>query len=462
MTAPHRPLLPTRRPLVLAAAILTLLATLVVGGAVGVRGLESRLHPDLASLSETIGHDIADLTAYAVGAGIPLDRLIGVPDYFDSILAFDDRIVAILLRGPGDGPVLFQRGPAAAAAAAALAGAPAGLLTLPEGLAAPVPVRVDDRTIATVLVVLGPALDPSVLAALAERLALAGLGLAVLAALVLTLLLTLLRDRPGAAVNGLAAATLAGDLARRWDGTAPGALGRLLMAVQARRAALAARAHRLSLAAFAARAGHYAPAPLAAIDAAENQGLDGLHRTGLTDPPPLAVDETGLQRGAVASLLLAEALLLPLWAGLALPAPGGVAVLAALPLLALPVGWAVARRLLGGFARGLIFTAGAAVAAGGLLTLALAGAGDTVLAARLIGGFGYGLALSAALAGGRLTPAWPGPLWALAAGLPLGLALSGMLAAPLPPVLAAAILLAAGIVGGLTLPPAPAGREGGR
>lgn len=454
------PLLPDRSLPVLALAMLAVLATLAAAALLGVRGIDRHLHPALDSVSETVGRDVAGQASRAVTAGVPFDRLAGVPAYLDTILAFDPRIVAIVLLR-ADGVVAHARGPLAGPAAAALTAhpaAPTAPLGLAGGRAAPVPVLAGEAPVGQVLVVVGPALEASALLRFALVALLIGLGLAALAALSARTLLCLTRDRPLDGLTGLLAETDRGDLGRRWEGSAPGALGRLIARVERRRADLAGRAHHLTLSAFAARAGHFDPAPLNAIDAAERQGLDGLQRTGLTDPPPLTGDEAPLRRAAVAGLLLAEALLLPLWPALPASAAAVALGLAALPLLAIPFGVWLARRVLAGFARGLIFTAGALIAAAALVALGAVEETGGRAVSRLLTGAGLGMALAAATIGAprHRSGLFGGAALALLAGLPLAAALAVLAPAALLPTLlpgiAAMVLAITGLLGGLTLP----------
>jgi HAMP domain-containing protein/MFS family permease len=68
-------------------------------------GLEPHAHAKARVLADTIGDQIER----AVGLGIPLNRLVGVDDYFDDILAADAEIAYLSLRD-SDGTVLMWRG----------------------------------------------------------------------------------------------------------------------------------------------------------------------------------------------------------------------------------------------------------------------------------------------------------------------------------------------------------------
>ncbi len=101
-----------RRAAMLMAALLVLAALglglwLLLGSVIIRQGLEPQAQAKARVLADTIGDQIER----AVGLGIPLERLVGVADYFDDILAADPDIAHLSLRDK-DGKVLTWRGDA--------------------------------------------------------------------------------------------------------------------------------------------------------------------------------------------------------------------------------------------------------------------------------------------------------------------------------------------------------------
>jgi len=396
------------RLLLLAAAALLLAALLL--GAVGLRAVEQRLAAEVAATSVTVGRGLAQQFEVALAAGVPFEELTGVEAFLRRATGFDPRIgFAALLDAEG------RVAHAAGSLPESLAGGGVGSLEdaprlgLGGHLAVPVAVRpegaAETATPAAAYVVVGVEAG---LSADQRRTFLLHATLAVLA--LLLLLLAILRpllwnglERPAEALAGLAAAVRRGDLAQTTWLAAPGPLGRLLAAARGRLASVNAGFQAFLLSAFAARAGHFEPPVLREITAVVRRALADYRLPPVTGAWPLPLGDAALRRSAFFALLLGEALLLPGWR--ALPAlqdlgpPLAVAAVQLPLLLSLPLGLLVARRLLAGFAEGLVFTAGALIAAAALLGLALADGVAAVVALRLLGGLGLGLALRPLAAG---------------------------------------------------------------
>lgn len=395
-----------RNRLLLVAMAALLLAALLLG-AVGLRAVEQRLAAEVSATSVTVGRGLAQQVEVALAAGVPFAELTGVEAFLRTASGFDPRIgFAALL--DAEGRLAHAAGAAAGALPEALAAGAdrfeeTPLLRFEGHLAVPVPVRPDSVTAGYLLVGVEAGLSAGQRQSFLLHAALAVLALLLLLLAFLRSLLWSGLERPAEALAALAAAVGRGDLTQTTWLVAPGPLGRLLAAARMRLAAVNAGFQAFLLSAFAARAGHFEPPVLREITAVVRRALADYRLPPVTGAWPLALGEEAQRRSAFFALLLGEALLLPGWRGM--PALQGLslplAVAAAqLPLLlALPLGLQLARRLLGGLAAGLVFTAGALIAAAGLLGLALAETPTAVVALRLLGGLGLGLALRP-LAGG--------------------------------------------------------------
>jgi len=394
-----------RNRLLLTAVAALLLAALLLG-ATGLRAVEQRLAAEVSATSVTVGRGLAQQFEVALAAGVPFEELTGVEAFLRTASGFDPRIgFAALLdaegrvaHAAGSLPEILADGVAAAARLEE-----ASLLRLEGRLAVPVPIRPDSTTVGYLLVGVEAGLSEGQRRSFLLHAALAVLALLLLLLAVLRSLLWSGLERPAEALAALAAAVGRGDLTRTTWLVAPGPLGQLLAAARMRLGAVNAGFQAFLLSAFAARAGHFEPPVLREITAVVRRALADYRLPPVTGAWPLALSEEAQRRSAFFALLLGEALLLPGWRGMpalqGLSVPLAVAV-AQLPLLlALPLGLQLSRRLLGGVTAGLVFTAGALIAAAGLLGLALAETSTAVVALRLLGGFGLGLALRP-LAGG--------------------------------------------------------------
>ncbi|MEP9349057.1 MFS transporter [Xanthobacter sp. KR7-225] len=100
----------------IAIAAVLCVALAVVGW--GARSAAERtIVPEILAKAESVGRSAASLVEVAYGAGIPLDRMVGVPAYFADLRAANREFALIRMTAP-DGREIARSGPAAGMAAA--------------------------------------------------------------------------------------------------------------------------------------------------------------------------------------------------------------------------------------------------------------------------------------------------------------------------------------------------------
>lgn len=452
------------RPLrhrLLAFGAAVLLLTLLGLGYAGVQAVEQRLEPEITATSTTVGRGLANQFETALGAGVPFGQLAGVEEFLQTATGFDARI--------GFAALVDDAGRLAHVAGPAAESLPSQFENLQSGeghyrhngqRAMPVAIAPEGQVAGYVLVGVRDAVPEARLRLFLLHAALALLAFLVLLSETLRAVLVGGLERPAEALARLARAVAQRDLSRTSWLAAPGSLGRLLAAARARLGAANAAFHAFLLDAFAARAGHFDPPVLREVTEVVRRGLADYRLPPVTGAWSVPLGEGGLLRTAIFALVLGEMMLVPAWGSLPalerFSAPEAAALLMLPLLLALPLGFALGGRLLGGFARGLTFTAGALIAAAALLGLALVGAIEQAVALRVLGGLGLGLALRPL---GSLVFLARGLVLGFVAGAGPGLLALFLLGPESVAPLAALVTAAAGIAVGQTLPPRDEGAD---
>lgn len=443
------------------SGLLLLVVVLLLSGLIAEDRLRRQIEPDLTGLAGLIADDLAQQVARAVDAGVPAERLVGMPAFFDEALVADERVRAAALVD-ATGTILHGHDPDGLLADVVPGDLPAEghriendrLIVvqplLPLGSSA-----AEDEPALRLLVAAHVELLTSSSAKLWASLLLLGIALTIAGAVLLNALFDLIWYQPRALLRSVAQAMQGGDFALSLP-SAPGELGRVVAQVEDRLKAANAAYLALRLAAFGTRSGNFEPSVLKALRAAEKDAIEGLRFAAERGTRRLQPSEGGLPAAASFLLLLPEAILIGAGDASGLSSLGGVlAVLAGAGVVLL------SRRALASLlSRQLAYAFGALLAALCLL-LALFVPPPFDWLARLSSGAGYGLALLAVCRSrsGAASLA-KSLLAALACGLTAGLFLDVMLAGDWAvafglergaAVLSAVLLLLAALLGGLTL-----------
>ena len=444
------------------SALVLLVAVLLLSGLFAEDRLRRQIEPDLTGLAYLIADDLAQQVARAVDAGVPAERLVGMPAFFDQALVADERVRAAALVDAAGTP-LHRHDPDALLADLLPDALPAAghridgdRLIVVQPLLPPGSEAAEDAAALRLLVAVHVELLNSSLVKLWASLLLLGIALTIAGALLLDALLDLIWYQPRALLLSVAKAVQAGDFALSLP-SAPGELGRVVARVEERLKAANAAYLALRLAAFGTRSGNFEPSVLKALRTAEDEAIEGLHFAAERGARRLQPSERGLPAAASFLLLLPEAILIGAGDASGLPELGSLlAVLCGAGFVLL-----CRRSLSSLLSRQLAYAFGALLAALCLfLSLFMPHPFDGL--ARLGSGAGYGLALLA------ICRSRPGAaslatslLAALACGLAAGLFLDVMLAADWAvafgfergaAVLSVVLLLLAALLGGSTLP----------
>lgn len=446
----------TRRPrrqfLVLGLMILLLAA--LAAGWLGLRHVEQRLEGEILPFSDAIGTSLVQQFEVALSAGIPFEELAGVEPFLATAAGFDERIGFAALFD-ASGLLRHAAGPQAVQLPQQLetTAQEGTVLRLSDQLGALAGVHLEGELQGYVLVGLEAGLPAQAARTyfLATLLILLAVGI-LLRELFAGILFQAL-ERPALALAHLARAVESGDLSRTTWLSAPGRLGLMIESFRERLVSVNGRFHAFLLSAFATRAGHFDPIVLREVTEVVRRCLANYRLPPVAGAWPVALDTTGLFRLAAFTLLLGEALLGPAWRLLPplepLMALSRLAFVLLPLLLALPLGSETARRLLVGFTDGLVFTAGALIAAAAALALPLVETVEGLLALRLLSGFGLGIALSPLSARGVLPIALA---MAVAVGSGPSLLTLFIVEPPFISALAALIMATAGLLVGQMLP----------
>lgn len=443
---------PRRQVLIFGLALL-LLATLLSAW-LGLRQVEQRLEAQILPSSRAIGMSLAQQFEVALSAGIPFEALAGVEAFLATAASFDDRIGFAALFDAA-GTLRHAAGPRAHELPQNLDRSLTGResLRLLDQLGTPTAIHAQEQLQGYVLVGLEAGLPAEALRIFLLALLLIFLSVGVLLWESLRGVLYQALERPALALARLARALEEGDLSRTTWLTASGRLGQAVEALRERLVSVNGRFHAFLLGAFATRAGHFDPAVLREVTLVVRRCLTNYRLPPVAGAWPVPLEQRGLYRLAAFSLLLGEALLIPAWQLLPLfgiPRALPSLLYVFLPFLfAVPLGSESARRLLVGFADGLIFTAGALIAAAATLALPLVANLEGLIALRLLSGFGIGIALSPLGARSPLPAALATAFLATVAPGLLALFIFGIeVIAPL----AAFLMAAAGLLAGQMLP----------
>lgn len=388
----------TPRRRFLTFGLIVLLLAALLGGWLGLRHVEQRQEAEIVPASRAIGSNLAQQFELALSIGIPFEGLVGVEPFLATTAGFDERIgFAALFDAAGN--LRHAAGPEAGALPQRLDTAAAEIapIRLQNQLATAEPLYLDDQLQGYVLVGISAVLPATTLRDFALAVLLIVLALGVLLREVLSGMIFQGLERPAQALARLARAAEGGDLSRTTWLDAPGRFGHLLEGVRQRFVSVNGRFHNFLLSAFATRAGHFDPGILREVTEVVRRCLANYRLPPVAGAWPVPLSNVGLFRMAAFTLLLGECLLAPTWRLLPVLEQSGpldAVTLVVLPLLlAVPLGSETARRLLVGFTQGLIFTAGALIAAAAALSLALADSLETLVVLRLLSGFGIGMAL---------------------------------------------------------------------
>jgi len=354
------------------AIALILCAALAVIGWGAQRAAEHTIVPAILAKAGTVGRSAAALVERADAAGIPLDRLVGVRDYFDELRAHNAEFAQISLR-LADGREAARSGDAGLDAAATVVSAP---------------VQRQGAKVAEVAIAIDPSVVSQQVAAVLVDVAFIGV-VALLVALELVALVV-----GGRRIEALAAlerrlnALSRGRLATHQSGAGTGIEG-LLGVIDGQLARIGARHAR---ARDAARAGG---------EAALAARLDALaERTGLGEVEAAESRLAGAIRPALFLFMLAEELtrpFLPRYAQSLVPGDGslGLDAAASLPIVVFMAVVAACQVPFAGLSERLGrrtgFAMGALLAAAGYGLSAVSTDFALFLGARVISGVGYAL-----------------------------------------------------------------------
>jgi len=444
-----------------AASCLVLLAFVLTAFGYVTHSARHSFLPDLAQSSDAVGRSLARQVDRAVALGIPFTKLVGMDVLLESTIASNPRIGFAVVTDSAGAPLYAAGTPLDAKQKISVSGS----LEHIEGyVAVPIPLS---RTVAGAprgFVLVGfsehlPAADQLALVAAVIPLFVSACVLAWEAGMALC---SLLLFSPAAALRALADSVEAGDFSVDSDLEAAGPRGQALAVVRRRLARLNDAFHELCLGVFAARSGHFEQGVLHALERIDQRFARRYLFRGAAGLRRLTVDDTALRRAALIPPFAAEGLLwVPLLGVTQSTVPqlfssGGTPLPFIVLIAAAALGFRIGRGPLRGFPRGLLYTMGALVAGASIIVMAFLADGPSLLAARACCGLGYGLAVVGALGQAPIRQPSrtiaPALLVGVGVGVGLGLLMAPVIGSRGIAGAAGIAVLAAGLVGGLTLP----------